>query len=137
MPTVTRVAIRLALLQLVLAMALWTGLPLVAPHTDIPVMVAARAAWHLLAVGWLTQLIFGVAFWLFPTHKTEPKRGRPEVAWAGIVLLNAGLFLRLVGEPAGALSAGWAQPALVLYALCQVFAVILWVALLWPRVRGK
>ena len=76
MPTVTRVAIRLALLQLVLAMALWTGLPLVAPHTNVPVMIAARAAWHLLAVGWLTQLIFGVAFWLFPTHKTTPRLAR-------------------------------------------------------------
>ena len=31
--------------------------------------------WHLLLVGWLMQLIFGVAFWMFP-----PPAGRRAAA---------------------------------------------------------
>ena len=30
---------------------------------------------HLLTVGWLLQLISGVAYWMFPRHPSAPPRG--------------------------------------------------------------
>ena len=54
---------------------------------------------HLLMVGWVTQLIFGVAFWMFPRYSKEKPRGREGLAWAMYASLNAGLLLRGLAEP--------------------------------------
>lgn len=137
MPLITRVAIRLALLHLLLGLGAWATLPVAAKATDLPVLAASPAVWHLLAVGWLTQLILGVAFWLFPTHKEEPKRGNEKVAWTGIVALNLGLVLRVVFEPAFELAPTGVSAGLGASAILQVVAVLAWLVVLWPRVRGK
>lgn len=89
---------------------------------------------HLLTVGWLLQLITGVAFWMFPRHPTRPPRGDARLGWTGFGLLNAGLLLRLVGEP---WQLGFGGPAwpLLASAAFQVVAIGLIVRLLWPRIR--
>jgi hypothetical protein len=87
MPTPARWLIKTALLHLVLAL----GLALVrAGQAAGFVPGAASALWlpqlHLLTVGWLTQLIFGVAFWLFPSPApgTQPS---PQLIWIAYGLL--------------------------------------------------
>lgn len=89
---------------------------------------------HLLTVGWLLQLITGVAFWMFPRHPSRPPRGNDRLGWTGFALLNTGLVLRLVGEPwqLGFGGPGW---PLLLSAALQFAAVILILGLLWPRIR--
>lgn len=89
---------------------------------------------HLLTVGWLLQLISGVAFWMFPRHPTRPPRGDERVGWAGLVLLNGGLALRLIGE-LWRLGMGGPSWPLLASALLQLVAVALLVSLLWPRIR--
>ncbi|MEO8139633.1 MAG: hypothetical protein ABI742_08310 [Gemmatimonadota bacterium] len=89
---------------------------------------------HLLTVGWLLQLISGVAYWMFPRHPSAPPRGDERLGWAALVLLNTGLALRLAGE-AWRLGMGGPSWPLVLAALFQLVAVTLLVALLWPRIR--
>jgi len=103
------------------------------PHLPDPVL--HLGAIHLLTVGWLLQLITGVAFWMFPRHPTSPPRGDPRLGWAALVLLNAGLALRLMGEP---WHRAWGGPLwpLQLSALMQLAAVALIVGLLWPRIRA-
>src|SRR5512138_2387666 len=54
---------------------------------------------HLIVVGWLTQLIFGVMYWMFPIISKAQPRGDPRLGWAAFVCLNAGLLLRLIFEP--------------------------------------
>jgi NnrS protein len=103
---------------------LWPGLPDAALHLG---------AIHLLTVGWLLQLITGVAFWMFPRHPTAPPRGDDRPGWAGFGLLNLGLLLRLVGEP-WRLNGGPQWP-LIASAVVQLGAVLLIVRLLWPRIR--
>ena len=105
---------------------LMVGWPLL--HAGAP----AGALWptylHLLVVGWLTQLIFGVAFWLFPRHSRERPYGYVAPAWAAYVLLNAGLLLRAVAEPALAWSAAPAwRWSLAASALLQALGVLLFV----------
>jgi hypothetical protein len=114
------------------ALALSQALPLP------PGLLALRPlAWHLLTVGWATQLIFGVAFWMFPHLSKREPRGDERAAWAAFWALNLGLILRALGEPVKAL---WpnALPPVVLQAsaVLQVAAVWLFVVVTWPRVKA-
>lgn len=104
---------------------LWPTLPDAALHLG---------AIHLLTVGWLLQLISGVAYWMFPRHPTHPPRGDDRLGWTALVLLNSGLLLRLIGEP-WRLGAGGPAWPLALSAMLQFTAIALLVALLWPRIR--
>jgi hypothetical protein len=104
---------------------LWPTLPDAALHLG---------AIHLLTVGWLLQLISGVAYWMFPRHPTRPPRGDERLGWTALGLLNSGLLLRLIGEP-WRLGAGGPAWPLALSALLQLAAVALLIALLWPRIR--
>jgi hypothetical protein len=89
-------------------------------------------------VGWITQLIFGVAFWMFPTYSREQPRGHAGVAWAVYWLLNVGLVLRVVGEPVNVLQPGsvwgWLLP---ISATLQWLAGAAFVVNTWPRVRER
>jgi hypothetical protein len=91
---------------------------------------------HLLVVGWLTQLIFGVAFWLFPRYSAAQPRGSERLAWAAWGLLNSGLVVRALAEPWHAVS-GRGGNALVASAGLQLLAGLAFVANTWPRVRER
>ena len=92
---------------------------------------------HLLAVGWATQLIFGVAFWMFPRMSKESPRGSYALGWFTYVTLNAGLLLRAVGEPWRAWQPGtFAEAVLILSAVLQVLAGWGFVINVWGRIRG-
>lgn len=129
MPTVTRWALKSALAWAAAAMIVgvllaWPG----APTLPYPTYL------HLLTVGWLSNLIFGVAHWMFPRASAERPRGDVRTAWAGWGMLNAGLLLRIAGggpvwPPLGGL--------LVPSALLQLLAVWSWVIHLWPRVKAR
>ena len=94
--------------------------------------------YHLLMVGWVTQLICGVALWMFPPLSRERPRGDERFGWFAYGALNAGLILRAICEPLhawrpGTLS-GW---ALALAAALQVLAIWAFVAAIWPRVKAR
>ena len=135
MPLLARLYIKTALGYLALALFLGVGLA-----AGLPDRVAALGpTWlHLLVVGWLTQLIFGVAYWLFPRHSRERPYGRTGPAWVAFILLNAGLVLRVIAEPAVVWGAGtgW-RAALVASAAAQGLGALAFVVYLWPRVRTK
>jgi heme/copper-type cytochrome/quinol oxidase subunit 1 len=84
----------------------------------------------------VTQLIFGVAFWMFPRHTSDAPRGSERLGWASYWLLNAGLILRLVGEPARVLGAqtDW---MLMVSALLQLGAGCAFVFNIWPRIKER
>jgi hypothetical protein len=133
MPTLTRWFIRTSLVYLIAALALGVALWLNLPVTSLqPVYL------HLLMLGWIGQLIFGVVFWMFPKYSAARPRGDERLGWATYVLLNAGLVLRAIGEPLAA-----AQPQLGAGWLLAVAAVLLWLAgalfvvNTWARVKEK
>lgn len=138
MPTVTRwfiktsfVCLGLALLAGIL-LALQPLLQLAALSGIFPIYI------HLLVFGWLTQLVFGVVFWMFPKYSNERPRGSESLAWWTYGLLNLGLLLRLIAEPVNAVQpgalVGW---MLVLAALVQLAAGVAFVANTWARVKGR
>jgi hypothetical protein len=74
-PTLTRWFIKSAMLYLVAALILSIAMQS-SLHGEVPFLLLVWPTYlHLLVVGWLTQLIFGVAFWLFPKHSAAHPRG--------------------------------------------------------------
>jgi hypothetical protein len=93
---------------------------------------------HLLAMGWITQLIIGVAVWMFPTYSRQQPHGIKALIWVAYILLNLGLVLRAVGEPLNSLYDdtpwGW---VLVASAIIQWLAGISFVVNIWFRVKER
>lgn len=132
MPTITRYFIKAAMLYFV--SGLLAGF-LISARTllNLPTFIAAMSPTylHMLVVGWITQLIIGVAYWMFPKLSKESPRGDENIGWVIWWLLNSGLLLRVIGEP---LSIGWMLP---ISALLQLFAVWLFIIVIWPRVKER
>jgi heme/copper-type cytochrome/quinol oxidase subunit 1 len=135
MPQITRVFVKSALLYLVLGLLM--GLLSALPRSFLPVGVGPVTI-HLLTIGWLTQLIAGVAYWMFPKQSRERPRGHDGLMWAAYGLFNVGLILRAVVEPIvtvdGRFLWGW---LLVVAACCLWLAGVMLVVNLWPRVKER
>ncbi len=136
MPRLVRWYIKASLVWLVIALIV----RVLAAFSNITFFTRLDPAiWHMLLVGWLTQLIFGVAHWMFPTRPRGDRtglRGDEQVIWAVWGLLNVGLLLRVIAEPLQAVqSTRWTAVALVLSALLQWLAGVGFVWNTWPRVR--
>jgi hypothetical protein len=138
MPLVTRWFVRSALLWLLSALAsgilLASGAAARMPGTGL--VLPYPTYLHLLTVGWLTNLVFGVATWMFPRHTADQPRGSDTLAWASYAGLNAGLLLRLVSEPAQLAGAG-GRSLLLLSAGLQLIGGWAFVLNIWPRVKAK
>jgi hypothetical protein len=139
MPAVTRWYIKAGLAYLVVALLL--GMMLVAPAVvPLPpaIVVWGPLYFHLLMVGWVTQLIFGVVYWMFPRYSREKPRGHEGLAVATFILLNLGLVLRAIGEPVHSL---WPAPTwgglVALSAILQWVAGMLFVINTWARVKER
>src|SRR5512140_3913411 len=106
MPTVTRWLVKTSFVCLGLALlaGILLGLQVLFSITALggifPIYI------HLLVFGWLTQLVFGVVFWMFPKYSAARPRGSEQMAWWMYGLLNGGLLLRAIGEPVQAVQAG-------------------------------
>ncbi|MFT5144782.1 MAG: hypothetical protein ACI80V_003039 [Rhodothermales bacterium] len=135
MPDLSRIIIKTALVYLLAA--LLVGVLLTPPGLRAfpQLALAVPAQVHLLVVGWLSQLIFGVAHWLFPRYSRERPHGRVALAWMGYAMLNAGLLLRLASEPFSA-DPGFAW-AVLTSAVLQWAGCLAFVGHLWPRVKEK
>jgi cbb3-type cytochrome oxidase subunit 1 len=139
MPPITRLYVKTALAFFVLA--LFTGLLVaIRPLTAAAPYLGALSPvyFHLFMVGWVTQLIAGVAYWMFPKWTKEKPRGHDSLAWATWWLLNVGLLLRVGAEPLQAVNPqpvwGW---LVVLAAVLQWLGGMAFVANTWPRVKEK
>ncbi len=91
---------------------------------------------HLYMVGWVTMLIFGVVYWMFPKYSLERPRGSTRLGWWVYGLLNVGLALRVLGESLAQPGNGWGW-ALVVSAALQWLAGTGFVLNTWQRVKEK
>jgi uncharacterized integral membrane protein len=112
-------------------------------YVTVEVNLAGRAVpWplitahvHLLLVGFMLTLVFGVATWMFPRPARDDARYRPWLAWVVYWLLTASTVVRVLGE-LGAAAAGTRGSSLAaLGGLGQLAAALVFVANMWTRVR--
>jgi hypothetical protein len=132
MPPLSRWYIKLALLYFIGAMVVGA----LQAAFQLPSLGPAYV--HMLVVGWVTQMIFGVAYWMFPKFSPDMPRGDNAIAVATLVLLNTGLLLRIIVEPLRAArpeaAPGW---LLVIAAAAQALAGLGFALNTWPRVKVR
>jgi hypothetical protein len=132
MPTITRWFIKASLVSLVLGLAAGIWQQVASAAGMFPVYL------HLLTFGWLTQLIFGVALWMFPVYSKEQPRGPEWLTWSIFAALNLGLLLRVIFEPLQSLSpTALGTWALVAAAILQWLSGVGFAAAVWTRIRRK
>ena len=138
MPRLVRWYVKVAFVWLVLALLL-KAVALIPAGASLPAITPV--SWHLLFVGWLTQLIFGIAHWMLPTipgASRDRLRGDERLMWGVYVLLNIGLLLRVLSEPlviaqSEAIIWRW---LLISSAWLQWLAAVLFVLNSWRRARA-
>lgn len=137
MPFLSRLFIRTSLLAFLLGFFLGAAL-LSSKAVGEPLRYFSQLTvqhLHLLFVGWFTNMIFGVSFWMFPRPQGGPSPALPALSY---VLLNGGLLIRAIGEPLHDIRSGpdIFGPLLLASAVMQAFAAIIFIAAIWPRVRA-
>lgn len=134
-----RVYIKTAFVQLAISVILGALLLINTGLTIHPYLsLLLPVYYHLLMAGWATQLIGGVALWMFPPLSRERPRGDEWLGWVAYAALNSGLLLRAVAEPMHAIRPQlWSSWALVIAAILQAGAIWLLIIALWPRVKGR
>jgi hypothetical protein len=139
MPRLTRWTIRLGLGYVLTGLALWILYEANQQGHIGGTWYALRpVSIHFITVGWLTQLIFAVIFWMFPIMSRERPYGAVWLSWFGFTALNLGLILRAVFEIG--LSQGWPADSgwgLVGSALLQWSGVSALVFNSWGRIRPR
>jgi hypothetical protein len=116
-----------------------------------PALAALRVSHvQFLVIGWLTQLILGVAWWLFPplemglrgdgagpVRRGQSQRGSEGLFWITFATLNLGVLLRAVFEPLHTWTG--VEAFLALAGLSGIFllaAALAFVLNMWRRVRA-
>lgn len=139
MPVITRWTIRTAMLYLLLGLLGW----LVYTYDQVATLAGNWSALrpvsiHFITVGWLTQLIFAVMYWMFPIISRENPYGEKWIAWLGFWGLNLGLWLRAffeIGLTQGlSPDAGW---GLIGSGFIQWGGVTAWIIVTWGRVKER
>jgi cbb3-type cytochrome oxidase subunit 1 len=134
MPRLSRYFIKAGLIYFVIAQAVGL-LMLIQPD---PFGRLRPVYLHLLMVGWITQLIIGVAYWMFPKQSKEHPRGSEKLGWMIFITLNAGLLLRTIGEPLLTLQSQVNVGGLLaVAALLQLVAGWAFIANTWTRVKER
>lgn len=151
MPTTSRVTIKASIVYLAAGATLGAllfvhrWLPL---GPAIPVLKITHV--QFLVVGWLTQLILGVAWWLFPPLKIgrergsglparrgQEQRGSEPLFWLTVALLNLGTLLRGLAPALYTWTRIEAFTALAgLSGFVLLAAAVAFVLNMWQRVRA-
>jgi hypothetical protein len=136
MPRVSRWFIRASLVYLALGFTLGAillfnkGIPLAPAVTRL-----LPAHIEFLLVGWVIQLVMGVATWIFPRFGVPHSvHGSEAAAWLAFGLVNAGVWLAAVGP----LASGRMGDVLPLIGrLAEAAAAAVFAANIWARVRAS
>ena len=133
MPKLSQYFIRAALIHLLIGFTVG-GLLLAHKGVYIHPVLWRWLPAHIefVLMGWVTQLVMGVAFWIAPRFLKAPRRGNETGAKAAFVLLNLGVFLATTrpffGTPL------W---VLLLGRVLELLAVVAFGLHLWQRIVGR
>lgn len=139
MPTLSRWFIKIGLIYFVLGLTLGSIMlaqPIMGWSAQLQVLRPVYL--HFLFIGWVTQIIMGVGYWMFPKFSKEKPRGNERLGWMILVSLNSGLVLRAIGEPAMVLAPqanlGW---TLAFASMFLLFAGWGFIFNTWGRIKER
>lgn len=139
MPTLSRWYIKIGMLYFVVGVMLASLLlaqPVMGWSSKLQVLRPVYL--HFLFIGWVSQLIMGVGYWMLPKYSKDKPRGSERLGWIVLFLLNIGLVLRAIGEPAMALvpqaGLGW---TLAVASLCLLLAGWGFILNTWGRIKER
>jgi hypothetical protein len=139
MPTLSRWFVKIGIFYFAAGLTLG-ALLLVQPLLGLsPNLQALRPVYlHFLFLGWVTHLIIGVGYWMLPRYSKAAPRGNEPLGWAVLILLNVGLVLRAIGEPAMIIAPqahlGWTLAAA---SLCLLLAGWGFILNTWGRIKER
>jgi hypothetical protein len=90
---------------------------------------------HLLLVGFVLMLVFGIATWMFPRPGRDDARYRPGLAWVVYWLLTVSTVVRALGEVGAAATGSRGSLLAAVGGLGQFAAAIVFVVNMWTRIR--
>ena len=95
--------------------------------------------WHMLVIGWLTQIIMGVSIWMFPRKQRDKIKRESTLTWLTFWTLNSGLILRFLAEPfLPVVQDSFLMNVVILFSsLLQISAVIFYIIEIWPRLQPR
>ena len=100
MPLLSRYFIKIGLAYLVIALLMGAIMRLQpVMNWSSQIQLLRPVYLHLIFIGWVTQIIMGVGYWMFPKLSREKPRGNERIGWAVLILLNIGLIMRTISEP--------------------------------------
>jgi len=95
-----------------------------------PLWAASHRAVHVeqMLMGWMVQLVIGVAYWILPSRTRVPPVSPERLMWLVFGLLNGGVVLAMFSDPS--------RPAVEFAGRCaETAAVGLFAVLAWNRQR--
>ena len=108
MPTLSRWFIKLGMVYFALGLMMGAAMLAQPAMGWSPMLQVLRPVYlHFLFIGWVSQLIMGVGYWMFPKLTKEKPRGSERLGWAVLIMLNVGLVMRAIGEPAMVIAPQW------------------------------
>lgn len=134
MPRVSRIFIKTGLIYFLTSLI--AGVALEIESVTFPALMPLF--WHMLMVGWITQIIFGVSLWMFP-GRTREEGFKPQLwGWLTYIFLNTGLIFRVIAEPmlTGSSNEFW-NIMILLSAVLQVAGGATYLIEMWPRIQSK
>ncbi len=100
MPTLSRWFIKVGMIYFIMGLTMSVILLAQPALGWSPQLQVMRPVYlHFLFIGWVTQIIMGVGYWMFPKYSKENPRGSEKLGWVAFISLNLGLLLRGVSEP--------------------------------------
>ena len=140
MPLLTRYFIKASFIYFALALSMGLLQTFSKLSWELPPILSMLAPtyFHVFLFGWVTQLIFGVVYWMFPKYTKEKPRGYESLWQMTFICLNIGLVMRIIAEPIHAI-----YPHIVWGWLLLISAMLQWIAGMgfivntWIRVKER
>ncbi|TGL86244.1 hypothetical protein EHQ68_13000 [Leptospira congkakensis] len=134
MPKISRYFIKSGLLYLLFGVLVFAFSEFPGAKWEIHLM---PVYWHMIALGWVTQIIIGVSLWMYPKgNKSTPKDGS-TFAWVAYFSLNLGLILRIFSEPLIYQSRDILILPYCLSIILQFMGILCYVLEIWPRLKSQ
>ena len=137
MHTLVRRYIKTAIVFLAVGLAIGTWMMIRRElFAKYPTPYEISAHTHAVFVGFVMELILGVALWLFPRPAKDDSHYRPELITAAYWLLTIATATRIAGELARPSVSSLALRVVVaLSGVAQATAILLFFGTMWSRVR--